>query len=228
VFRKLKPVIDEEQQGRDLPMRGWRPQREAAARNERTIVDAAAALFGELGVAGVEVRDIAARAGVGVGTVYRRFGDKASLIAAVLGEQERELQDGLLSGPPPLGPDAAPAQRLVAFLEALCALTEANADVLAASEGAAPAARYRVGAYQAWRLHIATLLETIDPALDAAWWAETLLAPLDASLYLQQRRDQGFSAQRIADNVVDAARRLTIDHLASGDGQGRQTQGCAG
>jgi len=193
-------------------MRGWRPQREAAARNERTIVDAATALFRERGVASVEVRDIAARAGVGVGTVYRRFGDKASLIAAVLGEQERELQDRLLSGPPPLGPGAPPAERLVAFLQALCALTEANADVLAASEGAAPGARYRVGAYQAWRLHVSMLLQAIDPALDAPWWAETLLAPLQASLYLQQRREQGFSAQRIAAGVVDAARRLTANN----------------
>jgi AcrR family transcriptional regulator len=192
----------------ELPMRGWKPQREAAARNEQTIVAAAAKLFAQRGVADVEVRDIASEAGVGVGTVYRRFGDKASLIAAVIGEQERALQDALLSGAPPLGPGAPAGERLVAFLRALCALTEANADVLAASEGAAPGARFRVGAYRAWRLHVATLLAAIDRELDAAWWAETLLAPLQASLYLQQRREQGFSARRIADNVTDAARRL--------------------
>jgi AcrR family transcriptional regulator len=191
----------------DLPMRGWRPQREAAGRNERAIVEAATALMRERG-ADVEVRDVAARAGVGVGTVYRRFGDKASLIAAVIGEQERALQDALLSGPPPLGPGAPAGDRLVAFLQALCALTEANVDVLAASEGAAPGARFRVGAYRAWRLHVATLLAAVDSDLDAQWWAETLLAPLQAALYRQQRREQGFTAPRIAANVTDAARRL--------------------
>jgi hypothetical protein len=52
-------------------------------------------------------------------------------------------------------------------------------------------------------------LASIDRTLDVGWWAETLLAPLQASLYIHQRREQGFTAQRIADNVADAARRLT-------------------
>jgi AcrR family transcriptional regulator len=134
-------MAESDQRPPDLPIHGWRTQRETAGRNERAIVEAATALMRERGTADVEVRDIAARAGVGVGTVYRRFGDKASLIAAVLGEQERALQDALLSGPAPLGPGAPAAERLVAFLEALCALTEANLDVLAASEGAAPGSR---------------------------------------------------------------------------------------
>jgi AcrR family transcriptional regulator len=201
-------MAESDQRPPDLPIHGWRTQRETAGRNERAIVEAATALMRERGTADVEVRDIAARAGVGVGTVYRRFGDKASLIAAVLGEQERALQDALLSGPAPLGPGAPAAERLVAFLEALCALTEANLDVLAASEGAAPGARFRVGSYRAWRLHAATLLASIAPDLDTQWWAEALLAPLQAALYRQQRREQGFSAERIAANVTDAARRL--------------------
>lgn len=191
-----------------LPMQGWRPQREAATRNHEAVLASAADLFRERGVADVEVRDIASRAGVGIGTVYRRFGDKASLIAAVIGEQERDLQDALLSGPPPLGPGAPPAERLVAFLDALCAFTEANIDVLAASEGASPAARFRIGAYGAWRLHVTVLLRQADAGLDADWWADTLLAPLGAALYRHQRRDRDFSAERIAANVAAAARRL--------------------
>ncbi|HEU4656830.1 MAG TPA: helix-turn-helix domain-containing protein [Capillimicrobium sp.] len=193
---------------RELPTAGWRRQRESAARNEEAIRAAAAELFRREGVDDVEVRDIAAAAGVGVGTVYRRFGDKASVIAAVIGEQEQALQDALLAGPPPLGPGAPPLERLVAFLEALCRLTEENLDVLAASEGSAPGARYRVGAYAAWRLHVTVLLRDLDPGLDAAWYAELLLAPMAAHLYRQQRREQGMSAERIAANVVEAARRL--------------------
>jgi len=191
-----------------LPMQGWRPQREAATRNHQALLDAAAELVRERGVADVDVRDIASRAGVGVGTVYRRFGDKANLIAAVIGQQERDLQDALLSGPAPLGPGAPPADRLAAFLQALCALTEANLDILTASEGASPAARFRIGAYSAWRLHVTVLLRQADPALDADWWADTLLAPLGAALYRHQRRERGFSAERIAANTTAAARRL--------------------
>jgi AcrR family transcriptional regulator len=193
----------------------WQRQRDAASRNQAAIADAAAELFRLHGVANVDVRDIAAAAGVGVGTVYRRFGDKASVIAAVIGEQERALQDALLSGPPPLGPGAPPAERLGAFLRELAALTERNLDVLAASEGAAPGARYRIGAYGAWRLHVAVLLRAASEDLDADWLAEALLAPLGAEHYRQQRRQQGMSAGRIVENLVAAADRLVSGSSAS-------------
>jgi AcrR family transcriptional regulator len=187
---------------------GWEPQRTAASRNERAIVAAARKLVARAGVEQLDVRDIAHEAGVGIGTVYRRFGDKASVLAAVIGDQERELQDAILRGPPPLGPGAPAGERLEAFLRELCRLTEANVEIAAASEGAAPGARYRIGAYRAWRLHVTVLLAEIDRALDAEWWADLLLSPLTASLYRQQRNEQGMSAERIENNLVDAASRL--------------------
>ena len=82
-------------------------ERADAARNRRRILDAAAALFAELGVDGVSLDAVAAAAGVGKGTVFRRFGDKSGLAAALLDERERELQAALLSGPPPLGSGCA-------------------------------------------------------------------------------------------------------------------------
>ena len=187
----------------------WRRQREAASRNETAIVDAASALFRDRGVENVDVRDIAAAAGVGIGTVYRRFGDKASVIAAAIGEQERALQDALLSGPPPLGPGAPPRERLAAFLAALCELTEHNLDVLAASEGSSPGARYRIGAYHAWRPHVSVILSALDVTLDVDWLADTLLASLAAEHYRHQRHDRAMSASRIRDNLLTAAERLT-------------------
>jgi AcrR family transcriptional regulator len=187
---------------------GWEPQRAAASKNEQAIIAAATELFARRGVASVDVREIAEQAGVGVGTVYRRFGDKAALLAAVIGGQERELQDMILRGAPPLGPGAPADERLIAFLRALCRLTEANVEIAAASEAAAPGARYRIGAYHAWHLHVTVLLADIDPSLDADWWADLLLAPLTASLYRQQREQQGMSAARIADNIADVVNRL--------------------
>ena len=55
------------------------------------------------------------RPGVGKGTLFRRFGDRAGLARALLDESERRLQDGFLHGPPPLGPGAPPRARLKAF-----------------------------------------------------------------------------------------------------------------
>ncbi len=186
---------------------GWERQRATASRNEQAIVAAATELCRT--VEDLDVREVAVAAGVGVGTIYRRFGDKAGLLAAVLDEPERALQDALLTGPPPLGPGAPARERLTAFLLALCELTERHLDVLAASEGAAPGARYRVGSYTAWRLHTIVLLREIDESADAEWLADLLLAPLAAALYLRQRREHGMSAERIAANVVAVARRLT-------------------
>ena len=60
-----------------------RPARRDAARNYQRILDAAREVLGESGAdAGME--EIAARAGVGVGTVYRRFASKDALIGELL------------------------------------------------------------------------------------------------------------------------------------------------
>ncbi|WIB25892.1 TetR/AcrR family transcriptional regulator [Curtobacterium sp. MCSS17_015] len=60
-----------------------RPLRADAARNRELILQTARKCFAERGLS-VTLNDIAHEAGVGVGTVYRRFADKDSLIEALL------------------------------------------------------------------------------------------------------------------------------------------------
>ena len=178
-------------------------QREEAARNEAKILDTTRALLQADDAGSVEIRDIAKAAGVGVGTVYRRFGDKATLLASVIGADEQQLQDALLSGPPPIGPGAPPAERLTAFLDALTRLTEDNLNVLLAVDTAS-VGRVHVGAYRAWRLHVAHLLGDLRADLseaDRGWYADALLGPLDSGLYAFARRDQGLSVEGIAANL---------------------------
>jgi AcrR family transcriptional regulator len=67
-----------------------RPLRRDAERNRRRILEAAAEAFAERGL-GVTMDEIAARAEVGVGTVYRRFPDKELLIEALLEDRLAEL-----------------------------------------------------------------------------------------------------------------------------------------
>ena len=62
--------------------RGAGPRRADARRNQETLLDAAAAIFVKSGV-DAPVRDIAAKAGVGTGTIYRHFPTRADLIIAV-------------------------------------------------------------------------------------------------------------------------------------------------
>ena len=72
------------------PTEAARPLRRDAERNRRRILEAASAAFTERGLA-VTMDDIAARAGVGVGTVYRRFPDKELLIEALLEDRLSEI-----------------------------------------------------------------------------------------------------------------------------------------
>src|ERR1700730_4499616 len=100
-------------------------ERADAARNRERILCAARRLFDERG---------AGAAGVGKGTLFRRFGSRASLAAAVLSEREREFQEGIIRGEPPLGPGAPPQERLIAFGEAFLDTHEAHSELLLAAE----------------------------------------------------------------------------------------------
>nr|WP_173426404.1 TetR/AcrR family transcriptional regulator [Amycolatopsis orientalis] len=152
-------------------------ERADAARNRAAILDAAASLFAEHGVDAVSMDQVAAAAGVGKGTLFRRFGDKAGLAAALLDARERVLQEGVLHGPPPLGPGATPSERLVAFADAYLDYLLKHLPLVRMSETAAPGARYRIGAYRFWHRHVAILL---DGTPDPEHTAHALLAPVAA------------------------------------------------
>jgi AcrR family transcriptional regulator len=152
-------------------------ERVDAARNRAAVLQAAAGLFAEHGVAAVSMDQVAAAAGVGKGTIFRRFGDKAGLAVALLDTRERELQEAILHGPPPLGPGAGPAARLAAFASAYLDYLLEHLELVRMSETAAPGARYRIGAYRFWHRHVAILL---NGSPDPDYAAHAFLAALAA------------------------------------------------
>lgn len=188
---------------------GSAPPRERAdaARNRVRILDAAERLFARHGVGNVSMDQVAAEAGVGKGTLFRRFGDKAGLAVALLGEREKQLQHEIIQGDPPLGPGAEPRTRLKAFLHAYADLLDAHLDLIHMSETASPGARYRIGAYQLWRRHVAILVRQADPRADADFLAQAILASLAAD---QRRatRDE-FPAERFRAGLDTLADKLT-------------------
>jgi AcrR family transcriptional regulator len=175
----------------ELPVLGSGVIRERAdaARNRLRILAAAERLFRTHGVAGVTMDDVAAQAGVGKGTLYRRFGDKGGLAVALLDQRERELQQRMLSGPPPLGPGAPAADRLGAFVRAYLDLVEAQLDLVLLSETSTPGARLRTGAHAFWRQHCRYLLAESD-ATDPELRADMLLAGLAAEQVRYWLRDE--------------------------------------
>jgi AcrR family transcriptional regulator len=182
-------------------------ERADAARNRRRVLDAAAALFAERGVDAVSMDDVVAAAGVGKGTLYRRFGDKAGLAAALLDDRERMLQAGILSGPPPLGPGAPPADRLAAFVAAYVGYVADNLDVVAASQHAGPGARFRTGAHRFWRAHLVHLFRTAA-ARHPETRADVLLAALTAEQLRWWLRDRHRGRRALARELQEVAAAL--------------------
>jgi AcrR family transcriptional regulator len=179
----------------DLPMAGSaRSQRADAARNAELVLAAARRLFAERGVAAVTMSDVAAAAGVAKGTVFHRFGDRAGLARALVDDAERDLQERLLHGPPPLGPGAPPRDRLLAFLGALAELTVEHRALLLEVDGGSPGARYRTGAYRAWLQHVVWLIGALNVPGDRALLAHMLLAPLAADAVTYLYEDEGVDA----------------------------------
>jgi AcrR family transcriptional regulator len=87
-------------------------KRADARRNEQILLEAAAAAFLTSGV-DVPVRDIAAKAGVGVGTIYRHFPTRADLIVAVYRHQVEACAE---AGPHLLATSATPHAALAAWI----------------------------------------------------------------------------------------------------------------
>jgi AcrR family transcriptional regulator len=162
-----------------------RRERADAARNRARVLVAAEELFTERGAEHVTMDDIARAAGVGKGTVYRRFPDRSAIAEALLDEHERALQDKLLRGPPPLGPGAPPAERLAAFYAAMVELLERHVHLALAVETGAR--RFATGAYGFWRAHVGALLAEANTD-DREELTDMLLAPLAPELYDFQRR----------------------------------------
>jgi AcrR family transcriptional regulator len=170
----------------ELPqIAGMRAERIDAARNRAAIIAAAQRMLRDQGAEAITMDRLACEAGVGKGTLFRRFGDRANLFHALLDESERGLQEGFIRGPAPLGPGAPPAERLIAFGHALLSLTQERGDLLLAAQPPDPALRYRSAVHGAYRAHVSYLLRALA-APDSDYLADVLLVALAPELVLDQ------------------------------------------
>jgi AcrR family transcriptional regulator len=193
----------------ELPLVGAPAERADAARNRQRILAAAQKLFTRDGVAATSMDAIALEAGVGKGTLFRRFGDRASLALALLESSERDFQESFIRGPSPLGPGAPPCERVIAFGRALLAHLADHGDLLlAAQTSGTPGQRFNAGPYGAYRAHLIALVRDAAPDLDAEYVAEALLAQLGAEVVLHQLRGRGIALSRLAAGWEAIARRV--------------------
>ena len=190
------PVIQEE-----VPLRA------DAARNRDKVLAAAEKLFAEHGPSCVSMDAVAAEAGVGKGTLFRGFGDRAGLVLALLTETERRLQEDLIRGPAPLGPGAPPVERLVAFGERLFEHYTQHGELVAAAETKADI-RYGSMVFGAYRTHVQLLVREAAPDRDWEYLSDALMASLRADHVYYLREIRGMSDERIAAAWADLVRRL--------------------
>ena len=135
-----------------------RHKRADARRNEQALLDAAAAVFVRSGV-DAPVRDIAAEAGVGTGTIYRHFPTRADLIVAVYRHQVEACAQ---AGPALLAGEQSPSTALARWIDLF-------ADFLVTKHGLAAALQSDSAGYQ--QLHssfIDRLVPVCAELLDAA------------------------------------------------------------
>ncbi|TNC26157.1 TetR/AcrR family transcriptional regulator [Amycolatopsis alkalitolerans] len=163
-------------------------ERADAARNRRAILRAAEDLIAASGPEHVSIERVAADAGVGKGTVFHRFTNRAGLMRALAMERISEFQQAWRGGPPPLGPGAPARARLTAFLDAVVELSSRNVSLLAAYEHAS-GHRQDNPIYVEWHGHIRELIAEARPDLDAEVVAHILLGALSSDLIVHMLRD---------------------------------------
>lgn len=188
-----------------LPSLSPRPTRADAVRNRERLLDVAARLVEQRGVEAVTMDDVAVEAGVGKGTVYRRFGSRAGLMEALLDHSEATWQAAVIFGPAPLGPGAAPLERLLAFGASRLERNLASADLIVAAAGDP---QRPFGALEFVAAHVRQLLVALEVGGDANLLTRALLAPLDAFVVRGLVRDQGVEPAHILAGWTDLVRRV--------------------
>ena len=193
----------------ELPIIDSAPhERSDAARNRRKVLEAASRLFECHGAANVSMDAVAAAAGVGKGTLFRRFGDRASLARSVLESHEIQLQDAMIRGPAPLGPGAPARERLCAFGRAYLEFLEVHSDLILAAEFGSRGLRLISPVYAFYRTHVTFLLNEAGLDSRAEYLADVLLAPLSASTFVYHRAARGLSVDELATAYADLCARL--------------------
>ncbi|MEU5642161.1 TetR/AcrR family transcriptional regulator [Streptomyces milbemycinicus] len=181
-----------------------------AARNRARLLEAARRLVSEYGAEHVTMEAVAKEAGVGKGTLFRRFGDREGLLCVLLDEAEADFREVCASGPPPLGPGAPAADRLTAFgwtlIDRIADVTDLGA---ALARQVRPRNRNASETGRAFHRHVSDLLWEAGVDTDSYVLAHALLAftAFETADYLV--RDRGVPADDLQATWADLVRLVT-------------------
>ncbi|MFJ3927493.1 TetR/AcrR family transcriptional regulator [Streptomyces sp. NPDC090022] len=153
--------------------------------------------------------DIAAAAGLGKGTLFRRFGDRAGLIGAVIASRMEPLQHAVREAAQ--APGSSPRQRVRDLLDAALHFKIENRNLMAAAEDAGLSSPYRAEHYGWWHEILRAELDQVPGVHDPAFTAHALLATIRADLVAHLIDDQKMTPDGLrsalaahVDNVLGA------------------------
>ncbi|WP_182377187.1 TetR/AcrR family transcriptional regulator [Nocardioides sp. WS12] len=189
-----------------LPLLATPPtERADAARNREALLSAASELIQGCSVDGVTMEAVAAKAGVGKGTVFRRFGSREGLMASLLDHAERAWQEAVISGPPPLGPGAPPMERLLAFGASRMHLHLQQGALIDAA-GRTWGDNYAVTGFVT--MHVRILLAELGVEGNLPYLATALVAPLALPVLRQQFDQAQMSEEQVMAGWEELVRRI--------------------
>ena len=149
--------------------------------------------------------DVAAAAGVGKGTLFRAFGSRAGLVQALWQRRYEPLRDAIESGPPPLGPETDPRQRIAAVLDAILVVKLDNRHLtLAVEERSGGTSLYEQPQYKLVHQLLGDLLRATGRGGDSELLAHLLLAAVRADLLDHLARRRGISRRRLRADLASA------------------------
>lgn len=175
-----------------------RPTRADAVKNHQILISTARRLFDEHGVEVVTMTEIAKEAGVGKGTLYRHFSDKAALCHELIDQQMRELQERTLNY---LRATPDPLEGLHWFMEQAIGFVDHNMELLCEASNHAAVSMLEHPAHLWWRQTILGLLQRCDVITDTQYAADLLYVALDVQTIQFQRTALGYSMERLLDGL---------------------------
>ncbi|MFD9407947.1 TetR/AcrR family transcriptional regulator [Streptomyces sp. NPDC059989] len=195
-----------------------RPERADALRNREAVLAAADALFAASSSPhGVSMDDIAAAAGVGKGTLFRRFGDRAGLIGAVIASRLEPLRQAVQEAQDAAG--SSPRQRVLDLLDASLRFKIENRRLMSAAEDAGLSSPYQAEHYGWWHETLRTALGQVPGVHDADFTAHALLAAIRADLVAHLIDDRKMTPEGLRSSLA-----AHIDNVLGGASGPRGTR----
>ncbi|MFD4349551.1 TetR/AcrR family transcriptional regulator [Streptomyces coelicoflavus] len=190
-----------------------RRPRKDAARNREAVLESADALFARCeSPTDITMADVAAAAGVGKGTLFRAFGDRAGLLRALYEARLEPIRQAVEAGSPPLGPSTSPRDRVPALLDAVLCFKLDNRRLALALEESGSGSPYQAQHYERWHGMLQAVLEQIPGLTDSDFTAHALLAATRADLVEHLAGEEHMSREGMRAQLANFVTRV----LASG------------